>query len=176
MRKIYCYIIFVFASLTCLYAQDNCKLKKDQDSIKVYTCHNDTSRFKSIVAEFTLHATLNQLAQFIFDTPGYTRWQFNTVEAETIKKISSSEQIYHTVIEAPWPVTNRDMVVRMKIRYDQNDNEMVITAESEPGILPKKESYVRVPSSRGKWIVKERNKKNMLNFFITLFSIIFPRD
>jgi len=50
--------------------------------------------------------------------------------------------------------------VRMKIKYDQTD-EMVITAESETGILPKKESYVRVPSSRGMWIVKEKNKNSL---------------
>ncbi len=167
MRKIYFSIIFGFASLTCLYAQRDCKLKKNQYSIKVYTCHTDTSKFKSLVAEFTLQTTLDQLAQFIFDTPSYTRWQFNTIEAEAIKKISSSEQIYHTVIEAPWPVTDRDMVVRMKIQHNSTDNEMVITAESEPGILPKEESHVRVPSSRAKWIVKEKNK-NLLQIKYTM--------
>jgi hypothetical protein len=161
MKKICYSIIFFIISFVCLHAQPGCKLKKDQDGIKVYTCHTDTSRFKSIVAEFTLRTTLDQLSQFIFDAPNYTRWQFNTIKAETIKKISSSEQIYHTVIEAPWPVTDRDMVVRMKIQHNQNDDEMVITTESETGILSKNESSVRVPSSRGKWIVKEKNKNRL---------------
>jgi hypothetical protein len=165
MKKTYCSIIFCFVSLSSLYAQKDCKLKKDLDSIKVYTCHNDTSRFKSIVAEFTLHTTLDQLAQFVFDTPNYTTWQFNTIEAQTIRKISSSEQIYHTVIEAPWPVIDRDMVVRMRIQ--RSDQNMVIHTESEEGILPRKELYVRVPSSRGMWIVKEKNK-NILQIKYTM--------
>jgi hypothetical protein len=165
MKKTYCSIIFCFVSLSSLYAQKDCKLKKDLDSIKVYTCHNDTSRFKSIVAEFTLHTTLDQLAQFVFDTPNYTTWQFNTIEAQTIRKISSSEQIYHTVIEAPWPVIDRDMVVRMRIQ--RSDQNMVIHTESEEGILPRKELYIRVPSSRGMWIVKEKNK-NILQIKYTM--------
>jgi hypothetical protein len=167
MRKIFYSITFGFASLPCIYAQNDCKLKKDQDSIKVYTCHTDTSRFKSIVAEFTLHTSFDQLAQIVFDTPNYTQWQFNTIEAKTVKKISSSEQVYRTVIEAPWPVVDRDMVVHMKIQHDRNSNEMVITAESEKGIIPKKESYVRVPASRGKWIVKEKSR-NLLQVKYTM--------
>jgi hypothetical protein len=119
------------------------------------------------VAEFTVRTTLDQLAQFMFDTPNYTHWQFNTIEAKIIKKISPTEQIYRTVIEAPWPVTDRDMVVHMKIQHDGNSKEMIITAESETGVLPKKESYVRVPSSRGKWIVKEKNK-NLLQITYTM--------
>jgi len=154
-------IIFVFASLKCLYGQNDCRLKKDQDSIKVYTCHNDTSRFKSIVAEFNLHASLEQLSQFILDVPNYTQWQYNTIAAKMIKKISASEQIYHTVIEAPWPVTNRDMVVHLKSETDQSTHGIIITTESQAGILPRRVGVVRVPSSYGKWIVTKRSKNRL---------------
>jgi START domain len=160
VRKIYCPIILVFASLTRLYSQTDCKLKKDQDSIKVYTCHTDTSRFKSIVAEFTINTTPEELMQTVMDIPGYTQWQYNTVEAKVLRKISASEQIYRTVIEAPWPVTDRDMVVRIKVKYEDN-NKIIITTESETGILPEKEGYVRVPSSRGKWVVTQATKNRL---------------
>lgn len=160
MTKIHCSVIFLFAFLNGP-AQNDCKLKKDQDSIKVYTCHTDTSRFKSIIAEFTLRATLDQLARFVLEIPHYTSWQFNTIESKTIRKISASEQIYHTVIEAPWPVTNRDMVVHIKIKHDQDSHSMIITTESEAGIFREVDGYVRVPSSRGKWVVTQKNKNQL---------------
>ena len=160
-------IIFFFASLKCLYGQNDCRLKKDQDSIKVYTCHNDTSRFKSISAEFTLQTSFDKLTQFILDVPTYTQWQYNTVAAKIIKKISASEQIYHTTIEAPWPVTNRDMVVRLKIEPIENNRSMIIITESETGILPQLVGRVRVPSSYGKWIVTKGNK-NELHIIYTM--------
>lgn len=159
MRKIYCSFILAFTSLTCPYAQTDCKLKKDQDSIKVYTCHTDTSRFKSIVAEFTINTTLEELTRVVMDIAGYARWQFNTVEAKVIKKISKSEQLYRTVIEAPWPVTDRDMVVRIQTKYENSN--LVITTESETGILPRNKAFVRVPTSRGKWIVTMKSKNRL---------------
>lgn len=161
MKKIPCFIIAVIAAFSCLYAQQDCKLKKDQDGIKVYTCHTDTSRFKSIVAEFDLHTTQDQLAQFILDVAGYTRWQYNTIEAKSIKIISGSEQIYRTVVEAPWPVADRDMVVNIKVRHDQSNRGMMITTESQAGILPPVNGFVRVPSSRGVWTVRQKNKNQL---------------
>lgn len=164
--KIGCLFIFILASLTCLQAQNNCKLKKDQDSIKVYTCHTDTSRFKSIVTELTIKTTLDQLKRFILDIPNYTQWQYNTVEATVIRKVSESELIYRTVIEAPWPVMNRDMVVHIRTKYTPN-NELIITTESENGIVPEKKGFVRVPSSYAKWTVKMK-KKNQLQIKYTM--------
>ena len=95
------------------------------------------------------------------DVPGYTKWQFNTIEANVIKRISPSEQIYHAVVKAPWPVVDRDMVVRMKIQVDKNRNEASFDAESVKGILPSTDNYVRVPSSHAHWTVKQRDEKNL---------------
>jgi hypothetical protein len=113
------------------------------------------------VAEFTLRTTIEQLTQLILNVPNLTKWQYNTIEAQTIKEISSSEQIYYTVIEAPWPVTDRDMVVRIKTKHDRNNRSLIITTESEAEALPKKVGYVRVPSSHAKWIVTQKNKNQL---------------
>jgi len=154
-------VILLFVSRIYLYSQPNCKLKKDQDSIKVYTCHTDTFRFKSIIAEFTINTTLDQLAGIALDIPNYTKWQYNTVESNVVTRISEYDQIYHTVIKAPWPVTDRDMVVNIKVKYDNDNQGMTITTESKKGILPAKVGFVRVPSSRGLWIVKQINKNRL---------------
>ncbi len=161
MKKICCAIIFVFASLICVQAQNNCKLKKDQDSIKVYTCHTDTSQYKSIIAEFTVNSTLERLISFVLDIPNYTQWQYNTVEAKVIRKISDSEQIYRTVIEAPWPVTNRDMVVHIRMKYDPEKKSTIITTDSENGLIAERKELVRVPSSHAEWSVKQKNERRL---------------
>jgi hypothetical protein len=159
-RKVFCSCILIIAVIQ-LHGQDPCKLKKDQDSIRVYTCHTDTSKFKSIIAEFTINSTLDQLSRVILDVEGYTKWQYNTVEAKVIKNTSENEKIYHTVIEAPWPVTDRDMVVNIKVNRI-HDREMTITTESKTGIIPVSDGFVRVLSSRGAWMVKQINKNRLL--------------
>ena len=168
MKRIAGTVIFVLLVPLCVQSQDACKLKIDKDSIKVYTCHTDTSRFKSLVTELTVNSTLDQLARFVLDIPNYTRWQYNTIESKSIRKISDSEQIYRTVIEAPWPVTNRDMVVHLRLIYSEDKKNLVITADSQVGIVPYKEGLVRVPSSHAQWTVSREGKKLRIRYMMQI--------
>src|SRR5579885_746061 len=110
------------------HAQTDCKLRKDVDGIKVYTCNTDTSKFKSIKVECDLKCSLDVLEKCLLDFDNYKYWQFNTVESKAVKKMSDSEFIYYTKIEAPWPVSDRDMVVRF--RSARSDNQLMISANS----------------------------------------------
>lgn len=140
-----------------VHAQGDCKLRKSQDGIKVYTCDTDTSKFRSIKVECELMCSLGKLENCLLDFENYTHWQFNTVECKRIEKIGDGEFIYYAKIEAPWPVSDRDMVVRL--RSNRSGNQLLISANSEQGILSEKEDVVRVPASRSQWIVKEIGKE-----------------
>ncbi|MBS1489429.1 MAG: hypothetical protein JSS93_02775 [Bacteroidetes bacterium] len=150
---------FFFTGLAFLptknVAQTDCRLRKEQDSIKVYTCFTDTSRFKLIKAEFKIHTSLEKLEKFLLNFSNYTTWQYNTVEAKVIKKISGTEYIYYAIINAPWPVTDRDMVVRLATRLE--GKHLYVSAHSTVGVPVKKE-LVRVPSSHSEWIVTETSQ------------------
>jgi hypothetical protein len=161
LKKIGYSVVIIFVSFADLKAQQDCKLRKNQDSIKVYTCHTDTSRFKSIVAEFAVATTRDELVRMLLNVPNYTRWQYNTVEAKVVKEISATEKIYHTVIEAPWPVTDRDMVVHIRTKHSGDKKETMITTESERGVVAEQKGFVRVPASRALWIIREKTKNHL---------------
>jgi hypothetical protein len=159
-------LISLFAFET--FAQNGCKLRKDEDGIKVYLCHVDSSRFKSIVTEFDINCGLMELMAIATDVRGYAKWQFSTLEGKVLKNISPSEKIYHTRIEAPWPVSDRDMVVHMRIAL--NENEATITADSESGILPEETGWVRVPFSHAQWNVKVKNERQLHVKYVMLID------
>ncbi|MBS1681985.1 MAG: hypothetical protein JST48_09750 [Bacteroidetes bacterium] len=149
-------------------AQSDCTLRKDQDSIKVYTCNTDTSKFKSIRTELTVHANLEQLENFILDIKNYIAWQYNTVESKILKKISKSEYLYYVKIEAPWPVADRDMVIRLRTIH-LTDTQLYISANTESGIIPEKKGLVRVPTSRSQWTAIEQKKNRIaINYSIQI--------
>lgn len=150
-----------------LYAQVGCKLRKDEDSIKVYTCNTDTSKFKLIKVECTLNASLQKTENTLLDFGNYVRWQFNTTESRVLKKISESEFIYYAIVEAPWPVTDRDMVIHFKVTH--LDNQLVISANSEKGFFPDKKDLLRVPASQAQWIITEKKKNQLeINYSIQI--------
>lgn len=156
-------ILFLMAGLSqSTHAQNNCVLQKDQDSIKVFTCHSSESRFKTIKATFTVDATYADLEKTLLDITHYTEWQYNTVEAKILKTINDREIIYYTQISAPWPVSNRDMIVHFKTQQQQpGAKDKIIITNGEPDFIPHKPDLVRVPSSKATWIIKELGKERL---------------
>ncbi len=142
-------------------SQPDCVLRKNQDSIKVYTCKADQSKFKAVKARFTVNATYSELASMLLDIENFNHWQYKTIHARVLKNISESELIYYAEVEAPWPVSNRDVVIQMKMAQDTVTKWLTISGKSVPDFIPKKNHLVRVPVSNSKWIVKSINKSRL---------------
>lgn len=151
--------LFLFFCPDFVSAQPDCKLRKNESGIKVYICHVDTSRFKSIKAEFDIACSMNELIQTIADVPGYTKWQFNTVSGKILHDVSVTEKIYRTEIAAPWPVSDRDMIVRMVM--EREPNRLLVTAASQAGIVPVDANFVRVPFSLARWEVVQKDRSKL---------------
>jgi hypothetical protein len=160
-----------FAILLCffvvpLWGQQAWVLKKDVDSIKVYTGYTEDSDFKSIKAEFTVHASLSGFAAMVWNVERYIYWQYNTTDAKVLKVINDHELIYHAAIEAPWPVSDRDMVVKMKMSQDTLTKALTISTIGIPSYIPDVDSRVRVPMSKAQWVVTPVSKTTLRVVYI----------
>lgn len=130
--------------------QNNCVLKKDKDNIKVYSCKTQDSEFKAVRAEFELNASIEDYIAVVLDVDSYKEWHYRVVNPRLLTKTNDFELIYYTQISAPWPVSNRDMVLRLKL--DQNTKTKVLTViiESISDYLPVTKHVVRIPESYSK--------------------------
>jgi hypothetical protein len=145
-------VIIMFLPMTAV-AQKNCQLKLDKDSIQVFTCDPENSKYKVIRSKFYLKATQRQLKAMLLDIDHLAEWQDQTVSAKLLKKVNENEIIYHTEVKAP-VVDNRDFVIRLAIQQ-MNAHEMKVTLVSIPDYIPKQKNVVRVPMSKAVWVVKE---------------------
>jgi START domain len=146
-------VLFLLASLG-VAAQTNCALKLNKDSIRVYTCGNESSKYKIIKVKFNLTANRSQLMAMLLDIDHLGDWQYRTVSAQLLKKISDNEIIYHTEVDGP-VIDNRDFIIHLKIDDAPTNREWTITATSLPDYIPKKENVVRIPMSKAVWKIKE---------------------
>ncbi len=156
--------IFLLGSISAK-AQKNCELKLDKDSIQVYACDPENSKYKTIKAKFQLKATQLQLKTMLFDVNHLADWQDQTVSAQLLKKINVNEIIYHTEVRAP-VVDNRDFAIKL-VTQQITPREMKIILTSIPDYIPKKKNIVRVPMSKAVWQVKEE-KPGTLSIQYTL--------
>jgi hypothetical protein len=152
-------ILFVLLVGVCSITQAQCELKLDKDSIQVYTCKTENSKYKSIKANFWLNATPAQLKAMLMDIEHLGDWQFSTANAHLVKKISNQQIIYYTEVKVP-VAENRDFIIDLKID-PMVGKEMTITATSIPDYLPQKKNIVRVPMSKAVWKVKEIKSKRL---------------
>lgn len=148
------FLVGLAATPSALVAQ-NWSLKKDQDSIQVYTAHAEGSKFKRIRADFTIRTNREKLFEKLLNADQYVEWQYNTLQSRVLEKISSREILYYNEVDAPWPVSNRDLVIRLKIEETPGDASFRIITYSESGVMAAKDGIIRVPSSRGEWKVSE---------------------
>jgi hypothetical protein len=145
-------------AVNCIAQSTNCDLKKDKDSIKVYTCKSDTSKFRSLRAEFVIeNVSLEELKTFMFTVSDYLKWQYDAIEASILKQINTNEMIYRVVIDAPWPVDNREMIVHFStVLHDADHANFYIN--TVPSDFPKNEDLVRIPYSQARWDIVRVNQ------------------
>lgn len=140
-------------------AQTDCELRRSDENIYVYACKVTDSKIKSIRADFILPTTPSVLAGHILNVAAYTEWQYSIIKTEVLEVISDLELIYRAEVKAPWPVSNRDLVVRLKVSQDPETKVMIFSIISIPDYIPPNKGIVRVPKSEGKWIITpEKNQ------------------
>jgi hypothetical protein len=146
---IFCQICFFATN-----AQTGCKLQTEKDSIKVFSCPVENSKYKALRVEFELKANYSQVAAMILDIENLHRWQYKTVSAVTLKRMHPNELIYYTEVQTPSVTNNRDFVIHLSINQNPINKELEVKAVSKPTYVPEKKKVVRVPFSEAHWKIK----------------------
>ncbi|WP_229208718.1 START domain-containing protein [Dyadobacter luticola] len=135
------------------FAQDNWKLVTKKEEITVYSQEVPGSKIKALRVECVVDVPLMQVAALLLDVEGGTDWVYKTKSCTMIRKVSPTEMYYHSEIDLPWPLDNRDFVAHVKA--SQNPVSKVITIEGPvvSGMVPEKKGIVRVSDSKGHWVV-----------------------
>lgn len=145
-------ILLSFSSL--LFAQNNWVLKQDKEGIKVYTQHLDNSPYKAIKIVCTIDASLSRLTAVLMDINNSADWVYATKKCTLLKQLSPSELYYYSEIEVPWPASNRDFIVRLKVSQDEKTKAVSIIADNKPTYLPEYKNIVRIPQSDSRWLIE----------------------
>ena len=160
-------ILFLVLFSCCAYSQSGWVLRKEKDGIFVYDLKSDTSKFNSIKVETELAGKVEDLVQILMDVGSHDKWAYGTKSATLLKRISDKEIIFYKVIDSPGlVVSDRDMVIRMKIIPNQTSKSTHVESIALPNFIPPKEKFVRVPISNEKWIITPLiNQRIKISYF-----------
>lgn len=145
------------------------KLKKRDNGITVYTRESTTSSFSELKMHGTFETTMSAIIALFKDIPNYTSWVYNCTESVSVKKSSDMEDYYYSVTSAPWPVSDRDVVVHSKVTQDPKTWIVSSASEHVNGLVDKKEGKERVPLLKSAWtLIPLKNGRVDITYYLSV--------
>ena len=160
-------VLVLFSSfVSAANSQYKWELSKNKDGIKVYQSEVKHSKFKTIKVECTLEGTYDKLMVILNDVANQNKWVYNNISSSILQRISGNEFYYYSKTHLPWPMTNRDAIIHLKMTKDSLNRFLKISAVSVPGFAPEKSGMVRVPWSDISWYVTMPSAKTISIVYI----------
>lgn len=96
-------------------------------------------------------------------------WVFSTKQSYLLRQINANEILYYSETALPWPVSNRDIPVRMRLNLNNANNTLKVTASGEPNALPVQKGVVRIQFFTTSWDVKYDGKNKIsITYFLRM--------
>jgi hypothetical protein len=121
------------------------KLQKDENGIKIYTRHAEGFAIDELKTESIVKAPVAAVVGVIVDADRYHDWIYACSESHVLQKISDSEQYQYQVNDIPYPLSDRDIVIHLRVWKDSLLNTIRTSSIGEPTYIPPKPGLVRVP-------------------------------
>jgi hypothetical protein len=144
---------FVFAGFQ--YADEGWKRNLAKNGITIDTRSIPGSAYKEFRATMVAKTTLAKAVAVMEDIPGYTRWMKDCKEARELSKVSATSGLIYSLQATPWPIAEREAVVRYAFNRVKNPPVVRINIEAAPSALPVTPGRVRISRLRGYWNFQE---------------------
>lgn len=82
--------------------------------------------------------------RLVRDVRSINQWAYGVSRAQLIRRVSEDVDLIYLFSHTPWPMRDRDMVVRRTIEEIQSGQEYSISLRCERGVRPVLERVVRV--------------------------------
>lgn len=152
MQRIALTLFFIGTIWKC-EAQYQWKLQRSSEGIKVFVSDVAGSSFKAVKVECTFTGSYGKLISILTNVSQHNKWIYNCKTSYLLKKLGPHDIIYYSETSMPWPISNRDAVIRLEISTENLPDHLTITGKGQPKYLSEKQGKVRVPHYVANWKV-----------------------
>lgn len=131
--------------------QQNWKLQINKEGIKVYTSLSEQSPFKAVRTIGNVQTSMSQLALVLMDVSNTEEWVYGAKNPKLITQFTPTDLVYYAEASLPWPMSNRDFIIRITMTQDPVTKIVTMTTQNLPKYIPEKKGTVRIQRSFGLW-------------------------
>lgn len=142
-------IFLLFAALPA--AVSAWSLKKNESGIQIYTRPAKNSSIDEFKGEMIVNASLPGIIKLVQNMPACSQWIKYCKQGKFLKKESEKVTYTYTLTSLPWPMDNRDTVVKNTIEYYPENKGAKISFDGAPDFIPVAEGITRIRKVNGFW-------------------------
>ena len=105
-----------------------------------------------------INASAEKVFAIIEDVNNTDWWDKNLTGIRVILYEKNKRAQYYLVYDLPWPVTDRDLCVDVRVSIDPVNGVRKLTAAPLPGLVPEREDMIRIRDYRQTWTVTPDGK------------------
>lgn len=141
--------------------------EREKKGIKVFTKKSKWGHFRDSKATMVVPTSVADMEKMLTDFDNYSNWIPRCKAARVVARLSDNEFITHMTFNSPWPVADRDCVMRIKVTRDAK-GIVTIAQTSEPKYLKESEGVVRIQQMTGLWkLIPVANGTEVINEYST---------
>ncbi len=111
----------------------------------------EDSQLKEIKGVTRVKASLNALMALLKDAEFNHHWVYRSGGATVLREVGYAQAYVYGIVDAPWPMRDRDTVVRFDYQQHAVTKAITIEITNFPGFIATKDGFVRVPRFGGYW-------------------------
>ena len=145
-------VICLAGSTSGFGAEKQWQLEQDGKGIQVYTRQVDGSPYLAVKATGIFNASADKVVTALGTGNGCSKWRSLCKSSKVLRTVSEQERYIHQVLNLPWPISDRDLVVHSTTVIDPLSQSATVSLVSASTILPPQD-YVRAESN-GQFAIK----------------------
>jgi hypothetical protein len=158
-------LISVFALIIFsdnIFSQESWTTEFTREGITVSTRAVKDSSLKEFMGEGIVDAPVEVCIKVINDVENHVKWRPDCAESRLLKN-EGNTAITYTLINAPWPASDRDVVVKIVTVKTEDSIICSFEAVNDVSLAPLKENVIRMNNMTGKWVLtKQSGKTNVV--------------
>lgn len=122
-------------------------LRKETDSIQVFTIDQPGSSFQAFKAVAMMDVPIENLMAVMVNPKSCTEWVHNCSESYAFGDGDFHDRYAYSVNDMPWPVTDRDYVLRIRTHSEGREGDIIMDLNAIPQRRAVEDDYIRVDKS-----------------------------
>jgi hypothetical protein len=155
-KSAYIPLFFIMGYSSLANSQSDWRVYKNKEGIDVQYKEHQSGAVEVKGKVTVKDATTTAFLTLLSDTKSAPNWLENITQVKLLTFLSDSENLVHTFIDSPWPVSNRDVVTYAC--YQQiSQNKSVLNITAKPNYLPENPKIIRIKTLDVKWYLTQHD-------------------